>query len=179
MKLLNTCCFIDNYIYNYVFNPKEYNQYNIVFKSKFKEQIFHLIKDFSITHFISGMDIGIEQYITEVILEFKNIYPQITIEGVLPFERLPENWSEPQRDKYYSLMKKIDKETLLQYHYTNDCLWKQNLYMINNSKFILLFCNEVTYKTNKLVSYAKSIGRIVFIIDLATFEIKPNIRIYK
>lgn len=177
MKQLETCCFIDDCLYDYLFKFEEYNPYYIEFKEKFKERIKSLIEDFSVTHFISSMDIGVEQYAAEIVLEFKNIYPQISLEGVLPFEAQSENWTEFQRNIYYSLMERSDKETLLQYHYTNDCMIKSDIYMINKSKFIIIFCNGDTSRIGKLISYAKSIGRVVFIIDMVTLDIKPNIRI--
>lgn len=179
MKQLKTCCFIGDCLSNHLFNFEEYNPYYIEFKEKLKESIINLIEDFSITQFVIGMDIGVEQYVAEIVLEFKKIYPNITLEGVIPFETQSESWSELQRDKYYSIMESCDKETLLQYHYSNDCMIKRDIYMVKKSKLIIIFCNNITSRISKLISYAKSIGRVIFIIDMVTLDIKPNIRIYK
>jgi len=177
VKQLKTCCFIGDCLNNQLLKFEEHNPYYLELKAKVKEQTINLIEDLAVIHFISGMDIGVEQYAAEIVLDLKKIYPKITLEGVLPFETQASKWSEFQRDKYYSIMKRSDKETLFQYHYTDDCIKKHNQYIINKSKFVILVCNGVTNRVGKLISYAKSIGRVVFIVDMVTLDIKPNIKI--
>lgn len=180
VKQLKTCCFICDSINNKLLQFEENNPYCTKFKLQLRERIILLIEDLSVTHFISGMNIGIEQYAAEVILDLKSLYPQITLEGVLPFENQAVNWTEYQRDKYFFIMKESDKETLLQYRYTNDCMGNSDLYMVSKSKFIITVCNKSkTSRIGKLISYAKSTGKVVFIIDSDTLDIKPNIRICK
>ena len=179
MKQLKTCCFISNYSQDLQFEFEEINQYYKVLKVKFKRLITFLIEDLSVTNFISGMDLGLEQYAAEIVLDFKKIYPKIVLEGVLPFETQALKWTEFQRNGYYSIMKRCDKETLMQYHYTLDCMWKRDRYMINKSKFVIIAYNGDTSRIDKLILYARSIGKVVFIIDLATLDITPNLRIFK
>ncbi|HAQ39770.1 MAG TPA: DUF1273 domain-containing protein [Clostridiales bacterium] len=133
-------------------------------KSKVQESAVYLIEKLSVKNFVSGMDIGFEQFAAETILELKERYPQITLEGVLPHEMHSINWSTDQRKKYYSIMEKSDREVLLQYHYTDDCMRKRNLYMINKSKHIIFF-KDGTGSIDSLILFTKAKGRNVIVID--------------
>ena len=73
-------------------------------------------------------------------------------------------------------MQKIDKETLMQYQYTKDCIRKKNIYIINKSDFIIILCKN-TCEINHLIRYAKSKKKTIFIIEPDTLNIKPPLRI--
>ena len=160
----NTCCFIGDGNQNKIFLFDEKAPYYKEIKSKIEKNVVCLIENFSVTNFMSGMDIGFEQCAAEIVLEQKQKYPAITLEGVLPFENHSVNWTWAQRNKYYSIMEKSDKEILLQYHYTDNCMSLRNQYMINNSKYIIFFQCE-TSNLDNLILYAKSKKRVVLIID--------------
>ncbi len=172
MKYARTCCFID-YDYNITVLNKEQKT---DLKYKLIAIINSLIKDYRATCFVSGMELGFEQFAVEIALELKEDYPQLYIEAVLPYESLPAMWNETQRDKYYSIMQKIDKEILMQYHYTNDCIRRKNQYIINKSKFIIILCRN-TCEINDLMLYVKSKKKTLFVIESDTFIIKPPLRV--
>lgn len=174
MKYLRrTCCFID---YDYNMSEQSIEQ-KTEFRYKLKEIISSLIKDYRVNYFISGVGLGFEQSAVEIVLELKEEeYSQLTIEAVLPYESLSIEWNKLQRDKYYSIMQKIDKETLMQYQYTKDCIRKKNIYIINKSDFIIILCKN-TCEINHLIRYAKSKKKTIFIIEPDTLNIKPPLRI--
>lgn len=162
---LYTCCFIGGCNQNNLFLFDEKTPYYKDIKLEIEKSIVYLIEKLFVTNFISGMDIGFEQCAAETVLEKKaEKYPQITLEGVLPYETHSINWTTAQRNKYYSIMKKSDREVLLQYHYTDDCMRKRNQYMMNKSKYIIFF-QDGTSNIDNLILYAKSKGRGVIIID--------------
>lgn len=158
MKYLRTCCFID-----YGNLSAQIKNQNHDFKYALREITEKLIKNFHATHFISGMGLGFEQSSAEVVIELKIEYPEITLEAVLPYETFTEDWNEKQRDKYYSIMQKIDKETLMQYHYTKDCIKKRNTFMMKKSNYIVLQ-HINTSEINDLTLYAKANKKTVFLI---------------
>lgn len=162
MKYLQTCCFID---FNnlYVQNNQAY-----IYKYEIKKIIEKLIKDFYVIHFISGMEFGLEQFFSEAVIELKKEYAGITLEAALAYETFTIRWSEKQRDKYYSLMQKVDKETLLQYNFTKDCIRKKNRYMIKKSNYIILPYNN-TNEINNFILQAKANKKIVFLIEPEVF----------
>lgn len=174
----NTCCFIGGSIDSKLFDFKDDNQYFKIFTARNKEKITNLIENFSVKYFISGMELGFEQYAAETVLELKHRYPEIQLECVLPYETQSINWTESQRDKYYSIIERSDREVLLQYHYSNDSMRKRDFYMINKSKYIIV-CKNGTSTSDNLIRYAKSIERIVFTADPGTLKITPGIKICK
>lgn len=178
MTIYRTCCFID---YNPQENYLKLDDKNISFfdvKAKIESAIISLIEDFSVTNFISGMEFGLEQLSAEIVHELKPKFSGITLEGVIPYENRIINCPEFQRDKYYSIMQKIDKEVLLQYHYSYDFIRRRNYYMINKSKYIILYTNNASAIDN-ITAYARSKGRIVFISDVEQLNIIPKIKICK
>jgi len=164
MKRLNTCCFIGSCTEDRLSLFGEKSPFLNNTELAIEESILYLIECFSVTNFLSGMDIGFEQYAAEHVLEKKKDYPQITLEGVLPYETHSVNWTEAQRDKYYSIMEKSDREIMMQYHYTSDCMMRRNLYMINQSKHIVFF-NEGAGEVDRLILFSKSKGRNVIVIN--------------
>lgn len=174
---LNTCCFIGGCNQNNLFLFDEKSLYYEDIKLKIEKNIVYLIEKLFVTNFMSGMNIGFEQCAAETVLEKKEIYPQITLEGVLPYEAHSINWSMAQRDKYYSIMEKSDRELLLQYHYTNDCMKKRNQYMIDNSKYSIFFLDG-TSNIGNLILYAKLKRRVIIIIDSNKFQFLGSERIF-
>ena len=161
---LNNCCFIGSYNSNKLPLLEDKESYYKDIKLKIEKAIIDLIENSFVTNFISGMDIGFEQFAAETVLEKREKYPQITLEAVLPYEMHSINWTREQRNKYYSIMEKSDREVLLQYHYTDDCMKKRNQYMINKSKYILFF-QESTNIIDNLILYARAKGKTVITIN--------------
>ena len=91
-------------------------------KEKLRSLILKLIEEEGVTHFISGMAQGVDMYAAEIVLELKKHYPQITLECAIPYERQAVRWPEALRNRYFSIAERCDKETMLQTHYTQDCL---------------------------------------------------------
>ena len=101
------------------------------------------------------MAIGVDMICAEVILDLKSKYPYITLECALPCETQANRWTEKYRDRYFSIIEKSDKETLLQTHYTADCMHKRNRYMVDNSDYVIAVWNGSPSGTGKTVLYAK------------------------
>ena len=176
MKKHNTCCFIDYCSQDSLMKLSHDNQDYVKLETKLKEICASLIEDFSVTHFICGMKFGFEQIFADIVLEMKNKFSGITLEGVIPFENYTINWTEDQRDKYYSIMQNIDTEVMLQHNFSRDCMIKRDLYMINESKYIILYTNN-TNEINAINKYVKSMGKVVFVLDVKTLNTIPNIKI--
>ena len=83
-------------------------------KEKLRSLIIRMIEEEGVTHFISGMAQGVDMYTAEIVLELKKQYPQITLECAIPYERQAAYWSEPLRNRYFSIAERCDQETMLQ-----------------------------------------------------------------
>lgn len=49
-----------------------------------KEEIINLIEKEDVTHFITGMALGVDLYAAEIVLDLKARYPNITLEVLFP-----------------------------------------------------------------------------------------------
>lgn len=179
MIVKKTCCIIGLKQDNILNILKENQHDNIFLKNILRKLIVRMIEEYKVTHFISAMRLGVERLAAEIIIELKHLYPNIILEGVIPYENLAENWSEEQRDRYFDIMSKVDIETLLQYHYTKDCNRKLIKYLMRKSQLVLAVGNVETDKIGKTVTYARSIGKIVVHINTETMQIIPDIKLRK
>jgi uncharacterized phage-like protein YoqJ len=82
------------------------------------------------------MALGVDQWAAETVLSLQERFPQITLESALPCET-QEAWTVEQRERYFSILERCSKETLLQKHYTSDCMQKRNDYMVNKSSYVI------------------------------------------
>jgi len=136
-KKIKTCCFIEcrTQISPLILNTENID--NITFSKKLKEVITNLIETNNVTHYISGLSLGAEQCAAEIVLELKLQYSQVTLECAIPYETQAENWTEAERNKYFLILKNCDKETLLQFHCSNNCIQKRNKYMSQSSNYVI------------------------------------------
>lgn len=124
-------------------------------KEELKNSIVYLIENNGVTHFISGMALGVDMIAAEIVLNLKKKYPNITLECAIPCETQANYWTEKYRDRYFSIIEMSDKETLLQTHYSRDCMHKRNRYMIDNSDYVVAVWNGLPSGTGKTVLYAR------------------------
>ena len=103
-------------------------------KEKLRSLIIRMIEEEGVTHFISGMAQGVDMYAAEIVLDLKQTYPYITLECAIPYEEQAAHWSAALRNRYFSIAERCDQETMLQTHYTPDCLWKRNRYMVDRHR---------------------------------------------
>ena len=106
------------------------------FRERMKSEIIKLIEEYGVCGFITGMSTG-DLCAAEIVLELKAKYPHITLECAIPYENQAEKWSEPMRDRYFSIIERCDRETLLRTQYIPGCVQRGDGYMVKNSDYIL------------------------------------------
>ncbi len=111
------------------------------------------------------MALGVDTYAANIVLNLKAQYPGITLECAIPCETQAVKWNERDRDIYYDLIAKCDKETLLQQNYTSDCMQKRNEYMVDNSDYVIAVWNGKPSGTGNTVKYAKKKNRVVLLVN--------------
>lgn len=136
-----------------------------------REQIINLIENEGVTHFISGMAIGVDMYAAEIVLGLKASYPGITLESAIPCESQAAKWSEALRDRYFDIASKCDKETLIQTHYSPDCMDKRNRYMVDHADVLIAVWDGSPSGTGKTVRYAHQQGKSVTVIDPVSLDV--------
>ena len=85
------------------------------------------------THFLSGLEYGAGLTAAEVVLQHKKDRPCLTLECVIPYEEYTSAWDEPSRDRYFYIVSRCDKETMLIRQFAPDYLRQQREYLLRNS----------------------------------------------
>ena len=140
-------------------------------KSVMRDQIVALIENEGVTHFITGMALGVDMYAAEIVLHLKSKYPHITLESAIPCETQAIKWSVASRERYYNIAAKCDKETMLQREYTSDCMDKRNRYMVDHADYILAVWNGCPSGTGNTVRYAHKKGKSIIVINPVSLDV--------
>lgn len=170
---MKTCAFTGHRPQHLPFGMNENDERCVKLKEELKEQIINLIEAENVTHFITGMALGVDLYAAEIVLDLKPRYPSITLESAIPCETQAVKWSMAQRERYYDIAAQCDKETMLQSHYSPDCMDKRNRYMVDHADFIIAVWDGRPSGTGKTVTYARGRnGKSIIVIDPVTLAIE-------
>lgn len=170
---MNTCAFTGHRSQHLPFGMNENDERCVKLKEVLKEQIINLIEAENVTHFITGMALGVDLYAAEIVLDLKARYPNITLESAIPCETQAVKWSMAQRERYYDIAAQCDKETMLQSHYSPDCMDKRNRYMVDHADFIIAVWDGRPSGTGKTVTYARGRSRkAIIVIDPVTLAVE-------
>ena len=148
---MKTCAFTGHRPQNLPFGFNEEDERCIDLKKALREQIINLIENEGVTHFISGMAIGVDMYAAEIVLGLKASYLGITLESAIPCES--------------------QAATLIQTHYTPDCMDKRNRYMVDHADVLIAVWDGSPSGTGKTVRYAHQQGKSVTIIDPVSLDV--------
>ena len=171
---MKTCAFTGHRPQNLPFGMNENDERCVKLKEELKEQIINLIEAENVTHFITGMALGVDLYAAEIVLDLKARYPSITLESAIPCETQAVKWSMAQRERYYDIAAQCDKETMLQSHYSPDCMDKRNHYMVDHADVLIAVWDGSPSGTGKTVRYAHQQGKSVITINPRTLCIEQQ-----
>jgi len=133
-----------------------------------KQKILLSYREYGITHFVSGMAIGVDLDFAEIVLNLRDAkhYP-FSLECAIPCPNQTLKWSETDKLKYNSLLARADSVNLISERYTHECMLKRNRYMVDKSSVVIAAFNGIekggTWYT---IKYAKSKNKIIELIDL-------------
>ena len=117
-------------------------------------------------HFLCGMATGCDTYFAEAVLKLKGLYPDVSLEAVLPCAGQADKWSAADKARYLGILERCDKKTLVQENYTPDCMQRRNRRMVDNSS-LLLACYDGRFGgTMSTILYAQRSGLQVLLIEL-------------
>ena len=167
---IKKCAFTGHRPQNLPFGFNETDERCAALKQKLKFEIIKQIEINGVTHFISGMALGVDMFAAEIVLGLKGSYNNIKLEIAIPCETQAEKWNETLRNRYFDIAAQCDKETMLQHEYTADCMEKRNRYMIEQADYIIAVWDGTPSGTGKTVQFAQRQGKSVRKIDPITLE---------
>lgn len=165
-----TACFTGHRPQNLTCGFNETHPACIKIKNQLERLIIGLIEKKNVTHFISGVALGVDTWAAEIVLKLKEEYPNITLEAAIPCCSQTCSWNVKSKERYNRLLSLCDKKTLVQERYTADCMMKRNKYMVDNSDYVIAVWNGKPSGTGNTVKYAVNRAKAVYYIDPITFK---------
>ena len=161
----NCCCTghrPKSFPYQYSIDTKKHNAY----MQSLKEKIELAITEYGITHFISGMAIGVDLDFSEIVLKLRNKYP-VTLECAIPCPNQTLSWKDTDKLRYESILNCANEINLISERYTPECMSKRNRYMVDKSELVIAVFNGIekggTWYT---INYARKTNTAIELIDL-------------
>ena len=88
--------------------------------------------------FLSGLEYGAGLDAAEAVLTQKSVHPSLTLECVIPYEEYPSAWEEPDRDRYFEIVRRCDRETMLHCAYVPDWKQRQREYLLQHADIAIV-----------------------------------------
>ncbi len=112
--------------------------------------------------FYSGMAMGFDIFCAECILLLKKIYKTpLKLICVIPFKGQADTFSEHWRKRYDDILSESDEVLILSDEYYKGCYQKRNIFMVDNSDYVLTWFDGKAGGTKNTVDYAIKQNRFV------------------
>ena len=165
MKREVTCCFTGHRPAKLPWGTDERDPRCLALKRSILRELEGLYRR-GYRHFLCGMALGCDLYFAEAVLELKEIYPDLTLEAVLPFPGQADRWSSDCRDRWQGLVARSDLETVVQHSYDRGCMLRRDRYMVERSAAILAVFGDASGGTKYTLDYAAKKGLGILLLDL-------------
>lgn len=120
-----------------------------------------------VTHFISGMALGTDQYFAEIVLTLQEEDPKVSLECAIPCITQTKGWSEEQQSRYQRILDRANLETMVQHDYSRGCMMRRNRYMVERADTLIAAYDGIPRGgTAKTIAFAMKEERDIFIISL-------------
>lgn len=170
IKMVKTCSCTGHrpkgFPYQYGSDIQKHNAY----LQTLSQKIELAIKEYGITHFISGMAIGVDLDFAETVLKLQNKY-LIKLECAVPCLNQTLKWKYTDKLRYESIINSADKISIISKYYTPECMLKRNLYMVDKSELVIAVFNGIekggTWHT---INYARKTNTAIELIDLCNLK---------
>ncbi len=159
------CTFTGHRPQSLPFGFNESDERCVVLKRLLRKEVIRAIGQDGITHFISGMALGVDIFAAEIVLELKAQYKELSLECAIPCDSQAAKWNAKQRERYDNIISQCDIKTVLQHQYTPDCMQKRNQYMTDQADCIIAVWDGRPSGTGKTVRYALKQNKYIRVIN--------------
>jgi uncharacterized phage-like protein YoqJ len=167
------CAFAGQKPSSFSFGYDEENMKCRKLKLLMSSQIMALI-DKGVTTFLTGMSLGADMWGSEIVLECKRKRPDLKLIAVLPCETQADKWSVEQRERYFNLLAECDEAVYASHHYTLNCTFIRDRWLIDHANFVLAtFNGNMKSNTAYIIRYAYDSRRTIITINPDTLEVFP------
>lgn len=125
------------------------------------EQTVKKLIEMGYVYFGTGGALGFDTIAAQTVLKMKMKYPHIRLILVLPCQTQADKWSNEDKKIYYDIKFKADKSVCISQTYTNECLFKRNRHLVDNSNLCVCYYKHNKGGTAYTVNYAISKQKLV------------------
>jgi uncharacterized phage-like protein YoqJ len=108
----------------------------------FTKRVALLYYDFGIRKILCGVGRGTELTALNLILDQRQLYPTLKVDGVFTHEEEASNWKEKEREKLYRAIARCDEELILRPIYGSEMRFQRNIVMMDLANIVLLIGND-------------------------------------
>lgn len=122
--------------------------------------------DKGMRHFLCGMARGADFYFCDAVLALRERRPDVTLEAVIPCEEQAANWRDRDRERWFSLVERCDRETMVQHHYDRGCMLRRDRYLVDHASMLIAVYDGMLGGTMYTITYAMKRELDVVILDV-------------
>lgn len=112
--------------------------------------------------FYTGMAMGFDIIAAEIVLLVKNAYnTPLELICVLPFKDQGNTFGLFWKTKYDNIIDKCDSVICINDEYHKGCYQQRNIFMVENSDYVLTWYDGKSGGTRNTIDYASKIGRYI------------------
>ncbi len=159
-------------ILGYLPQEDENHSHCVAIKEKLRTEIETLIKE-GYSTFYCGLELGIEMWAAEIILDLKKNHSDLRLIPFLADERRADNWSEEHRERYFDeILPYCEPAIYSEYQPEHDSMVKRDKLMIQRSKALLVFTNGtiLELRVANSIHYAKEQNSVVIPVDTLALD---------
>ena len=151
------CCFTGYRPSKFPFALDDGNSQFKRFENKLIDAVFSLADEGCYT-FYSGMAMGFDIIAARTVLMLRDSYKKasISLVCVIPFIEQPKTYDNKWRDEYNYILSAADETVLISDKYFKGCYQRRNIFMVDNSDYILTWYNGLPGGTKNTLDYAKN-----------------------
>lgn len=158
-----TCAFTGKRPQNLPWKFNEEDERCKLIKEKTKIEIENAVKK-GYKNFITGMALGFDTYVAEILLELKQQY-ELKLICVIPCKTQDTLWSQKDKKRYHDILSKADYIHCISETYTSWCMQKRNEYMVDNSSLLIALFDGKSGGTKNTIDYATNNGVETIVIN--------------
>lgn len=140
----------------------------------FTKRVALLYYDFGIRKILCGVGRGTELTALNLILDQRQLYPTMKIDGVFTHEEEASQWQESEREMLYHVIARCDEELILKPVYGSEMRFQRNIVMMDIANLVLLIGDdtETEYWANRMM-------KPLLKIDPAEERMIPDIKLFR
>lgn len=140
----------------------------------FREQqkrVINRLVERGYTDFISGVATGFDTWVAEDVLELRKNNKELRLECAIPCPDQDKKWNHADKKRRQKLLKHADISTMVSDHYSCDCYFARNRYMVDKADVVVCAYDGQSGGTAYTVNYALKQNKIVIQINPTTAQV--------